>query len=327
MPLQSLSGEDQLYVKNREEAIIAINTSLSTVNKAENLTPFLIKSILLALFLFVFGIYIFRNTERHKRNYLIPIVSAGIVMTLFSFGKKMLTTTDPNFVNSAFIPFIPNVHTSWNSNYFYVESKGIPNHTMMVGISNHGWQQQVPNPQCFIGDNHWSISLNPVIAATPTAIDNVHFTRGAIAIAANGVPIFNYHTNTGVDSYTNGQLDNYGGHCGKGDDYHCHTAPIHLYTLGQTSTNLPCAFALDGFAVYGSVEPNGTPMTTLDAYHGHYGTNGVYHYHGTNTAPYRIGSFVGQVTEDATNQLIPQAAAHPVRNENWGPLAGALITS
>ncbi len=327
VPLQSLSAEDQLYVKNREDAIIAINTSLSTVNKAENVTPFLIKSILIALFLFVFGIYIFRNIESKKRNYLIPIVSAGIIMTLFSFGKKMLTTTDPNFINSAFIPFIPNVHTSWDSNYFYVESKGIPNHTMMVGISNHGWQQQVPNPQCYIGTNHWSIPLNPIIAATPTLIDNVHFTRGAIALAANGVPIFNYHTNTGVDSYLDGQLDTYGGHCGKGDDYHYHTAPIHLYSLGQTTTNLPCAFALDGFAVYGSVEPNGTAMTTLDTNHGHYGTNGVYHYHGTSTAPYMIGSFVGQVTEDATNQLIPQAAAHPVRNENWGPLAGALITS
>lgn len=176
VPLQSLSAEDQSYVKNREDAIIAINTSLSTVNKAENVTPFLIKSILIALFLFVFGIYIFRNIESKKRNYLIPIVSAGIVMTLFSFGKKMLTTTDPNFINSAFIPFIPNVHTSWDSNYFYVESKGIPNHTMMVGISNHGWQQQVPNPQCYIGTNHWSIPLNPIIAATPTLIDNVHFT-------------------------------------------------------------------------------------------------------------------------------------------------------
>jgi hypothetical protein len=40
-----------------------------------------------------------------------------------------------------------------------------------------------------------------------------------------------------------------------------------------------------------------------------------------------IGNFMGQVTEDATYQLIPQAAAHPVRNENWTPLSGALITS
>ena len=68
-------------------------------------------------------------------------------------------------------------------------------------------------------------------------------------------------------------------------------------------------------------------MNTLDANHGHYGTNGVYHYHGTTASPYMIGNMVGQVMEDNTHQLVPQAAAHPVRTENWTPLSGALITS
>jgi len=250
-------------------------------------------------------------------------------MVAYGFAKKeaLLTTTDPAFVNSAFAPFSSTVSTSWDNTYFYVNSKGIPNHTMMVGISSHGWQQQVPIPQCYVGTNAWSIPLNPVIATSPIAIDNVHFTRGAIAIAANGIPIFNYHTNTGVDSFIDGQLDNYGGHCGRGDDYHYHIAPMHLITLGQTTSNLPIAFSLDGFAVYGNLEPNGDPMAALDANHGHYGTNNVYHYHGTATAPYMIANFVGQVTEDATHQLIPQASAHPVRTENWTPLSGASITS
>jgi hypothetical protein len=140
------------------------------------------------------------------------------------------------------------------------------------------------------------------------------------------VPIFNYHTNTGVDSFTDGQLDNYGGHCGRGDDYHYHIAPLHLITLGQASATLPIAFGLDGYAVYGSIEPTGATMTTLDANHGHY-LNGVYHYHGTATAPYMIGNMVGVVTEDANLQIIPQPQGTPIRNENWTPLAGALITS
>jgi hypothetical protein len=67
-------------------------------------------------------------------------------------------------------------------------------------------------------------------------------------------------------------------------------------------------------------------MNTLDANHGHF-YNGEYHYHGTTTAPYMIARFAGVVTEDATNQLIPQAQAHPVRTENWTPLNGALITN
>jgi hypothetical protein len=283
--------------------------------------------LIIVLILLGLSFYFFKATDKKKIKYLLPILFGGVIMTLYSFSKKILTTTDPNFVNAAFLPFVPNIATSWDNTYFYVQSKGIPNHTMMVGISNHGWQQQVPIPQCYIGNNHWSIPLNPVIAESPIPIDNIHFTRGAIAIAANGVPIFNYHTNTGADSYLDGQLDNYGGHCGRGDDYHYHIAPLHLYASGQTTTNLPCAFSFDGFAVYGSVEPDGSPMATLDANNGHYGTNSIYHYHGTSTAPYMIGNFVGQVTEDATHQLIPQAAARPVRNENWTPLNGALITS
>jgi hypothetical protein len=227
-------------------------------------------------------------------------------------------------MDAAFVPFKPNVSTYWNNGYFYVESLGIPTtHQMMVGISNHGWQQQVPIPQCYIGNNAWPIPMNPIMAANPIPVDNVHFTRGAIAIAVNGVPIFNYHTNTGVDSYVDGQLDNFGGHCGMADDYHYHIAPLHLYQY--SSANLPIAYGLDGFPVFGSSEPDGADMQTLDANHGHY-YNGQYHYHGTAEAPYMIGKMVGEVTEDATHQLIPQAASSPVR-PGLTPLNGALITA
>ena len=65
----------------------------------------------------------------------------------------------------------------------------------------------------------------------------------------------------------------------------------------------------------------------LDANHGHYWTNGLYHYHGTATpvAPYMIANMVGQVTEDSTHQIIPQPHAHPVR-PSLTPLNGAVIT-
>ncbi len=325
-PIVTLSQADQHYVLQKQALVKQINT-LSSRNEASNIGGFYLKLCGMVLLLILAGIGLFRFVDRCKFRYVAPVFFMGVLLTFYSFTRKALTTTDPEFINAAFVPFVPNVATSWDNTYFYVDSKGIPDHTMMVGISNHGWQQQVPIPQCYIGNNHWSIPLNPVVANAPIAIDNIHFTRGAIAIAANGVPIFNYHTNTGVDSYLDGQLDNYGGHCGRGDDYHYHIAPLHLYTLGQTTTNLPCAFALDGYAVYGSVEPDGSAMVPLDTNHGHYGSDGVYHYHGTASAPYMIGNFVGQVTEDATYQLIPQAAAHPVRTENWTPLSGSLITS
>ena len=327
-PLAELSGQDLSFVMNKARQIEDLNHDIvSKENSQKSIFNFNLKFGTIALILLLLTVFILRNNASQKVKYLVPILGVVTLFFLYGFTKKIFTTTDPIFVNSAFAPFVSTVATNWDNTYFYVQSKGIPNHTMMVGISNHGWQQQVPVPQCYIGNNHWSIPLNPVLATTPVPVSSSHFLRGAIAIAANGVPIFNYHTNTGVDSFLDGQLDNYGGHCGRADDYHYHTAPMHLYTLGQTTTNLPCAFALDGFAVYGAVEPDGSAMNTLDANHGHNGSNGVYHYHGTATAPYMIGSMVGVVTEDATLQIVPQASAQPVRNGNYTPLNGALITS
>ena len=56
-----------------------------------------------------------------------------------------------------------------------------------------------------------------------------------------------------------------------------------------------------------------------------YGANGVYHYHGTATAPYMVKNFVGTVTQDSTHQLVPQPRAQPVRPAGT-PLKGAVIT-
>ena len=94
---------------------------------------------------------------------------------------------------------------------------------------------------------------------------------------------------------------------------------------------MPIAFALDGFSVYGSKEPNGDNMASLDTCHGHIGTNGVYHYHGTTTYPYVVGAMRGQVSLDPTttapeNQILPQAFASPLRPATT-PLRNATITA
>jgi len=333
-PLSSFSKEDQAYVLKKNEWVQEINNDAlakNSISEQEIQSARNTKLWIITLCMLLLGVAVFTFADRKKLKYIIPMLFVGSLMILYGFVKKksLTTTTNPAFVNSAFAPFKSTVSTSWDNTYFYVNSKGIPNHTMMVGISSTGWQQQIPIPQCYIGSNAWSIPLNPVLATTPVPVSAIHFLKGAIAVAANGVAIFNYHTNTGVDSFLDGQLDNYGGHCGRADDYHYHTAPMHLISLGQTTYNLPIAFGLDGFAVYGSLEPDGSAMATLDGNHGHYGTNGVYHYHGTATAPYMIGNMVGKVTEDANLQIIPQASANSVRGpgEGQNPLKGALITA
>jgi hypothetical protein len=327
-----LNNEDYCLIKNKITRIEHLNHSVQLETKklpknksvSSNLIPLVFFGLMLGSILmsFIFwrsinitGIFAFSAL----------LVASSFTNSTYKLFKGIEKTTSPLQIDSAFIPFKPQVNTFWDNNYFYVESHGIPTtHEMMVGISSHGWQQQVPIPQCYIGANSWPIPLNPQFAVNPIPIDSIHFTRGAIAIAVNGVPIFNYHTNTGVDSYLDGQLDAYGGHCGKADDYHYHIAPLHLYN--HTVSTLPIAYALDGFPIYGNLEPNGASMQSLDVHHGHAWANGSYHYHGTSTAPYMINSFAGQVTEDATHQLIPQAQASPVR-PSLTPLNGALITS
>ena len=330
-PLAAFSPADQAFALKKHAWVTQLNAEFSAAHARPTAVPapvsFTTRFFLLAGLLGLIGWYVLAVADQERRRYVRPIGLALGAMLLFGFTKKVLqaqqTTSDPLVLDAAFTPFKPQVSTYWNTTYFYVQSKGIPTtHPMMAGIT--GWQQQVPIPQCYVGPNAWPIPLNPVVAATPVPVDPSHFSRGAVAVAVNGVAIFNPYTNTGVDAFLDGQLDNFGGHCGMADDYHYHTAPLSLYS--QTLATRPIAYGLDGFAVYGPTEPDGVAMTALDANHGHYyGTAGVYHYHGTAAAPYMIGSMVGQVTEDATHQIIPQAAARPVR-PGQQPLRGAAIT-
>lgn len=331
-PLTAFCKEDQDFTLKKDAHIRKLNNDLQTTQlsisetKKQNTNTLILVGIFAAITVIGYCIQNIVNKKYLAFSYStlgLLFIGSSLAFSIKSY-KSVKSVTSPYFMDSAFTPFKPAINTSWDANYFYVESKGIPNHSMMTGITK--WQQQVPIPQCYTGTNAWSIPLNPTIAASPVPVNQNHFLRGAVAIAANGVPIFNPYTNTGVDALVDGQLDNWGGHSGRADDYHYHIAPLSLYSLGQTPETLPCAFALDGFAVYGSKEPDGSNMTTLDSCHGHYGSNGVYHYHGTVAAPYMIGYMVGSVTEDATLQIIPQAAAKPVR-PSLTPLTGATITA
>jgi len=219
---------------------------------------------------------------------------------------------------AAFMAFAPKVGVRWDSDFVYIESNGMPAHQMMVGIT--AWQQQVPLPQAYQGDNAWRIPLHPVVAKQPASIKN-RFLRGAIALAANGIPIFNPQNNRGEVSQEIGELDQWGGHCGRADDYHYHAAPLHLQSV--VGKGQPIAFALDGYPIYGLTELDGSPLGRLDGLHGHETSIG-YHYHASTKYPYVNGGFHGEVVE-ADGQVDPQPRASPVR-EAGSPLRGAKIT-
>lgn len=187
-------------------------------------------------------------------------------------------------------------HTSffrWHTDddFLYVESDGMPAHKMMVGIT--AWQQQVPLPQDYSGDNAFRIPRHPVLADKPLNVKSALFS-GAIAIAVNGIPIFNPIKNDGkTDTYIAGELDDFGGHCGRSDDYHYHLAPLFLVdTIGREN---PIAYGMDGFPIYGLTEPDGSNPVGLDELNGHKDAKGNYHYHSTKGFPYLNGGLRGRV--------------------------------
>jgi phosphatidylethanolamine-binding protein (PEBP) family uncharacterized protein len=218
----------------------------------------------------------------------------------------------------AFLPFTK-LDLRADGEFLYVGSNGMPEHNMMVGITN--WQQQVPTPHDYFGDNAWRIPLHPVVAKDPASIKD-RFLRGAIALAGNGVPIFNPQNNRGEVAQEIGELDQWGGHCGRGDDYHYHSAPLHLQA--QAGKGMPIAYALDGYPILGLTEPDGSPVGKLDEFNGHEADGGGYHYHASSKYPYVNGGFHGEVVE-VGGQVDPQPRAGGFRGAGT-PLRGAEIT-
>jgi len=220
-----------------------------------------------------------------------------------------------------FDDFASTVTVFASGDYWQVESNGLPAHNMMVGITS--WQQQVPLAMTYKGSNAWQLPRYPALADDPVSAKTALY-RGAIALAVNGVPIFNALNNRGDDAFLVGELDKWGGHCGRADDYHYHIAPLHLSTI--VGKEKPIAYALDGFAIYGTTEPDGSPMKTLDEYNGHVGTDGTYHYHGTTTYPYINGGIRGVIRGVVGDQVDPQPTTKPLRPAG-DPLQGASITN
>ena len=345
--IHDLSIQDQKLAKFKIAQYAQLNDAYLNTNRDTSypLSKFLPLCIIVLLLWIVYSfnkeliqVYILNSKIGSAAFSVFFIFSVLIACSKSTTTNSNNTTTNPivipitvtipktslGFMDSAFAAFKPNISTSWDDTYFYIASSGIPSHNMMIGITN--WQQQVPITQPYNGTNSWSIPLQPVYAITPLST-KPNLMKGAVAVAVNGIAIFNALNNRGEDSYKIGELDNWGGHCGKGDDYHYHAAPMHLSTLNGLK---PIAFAVDGFPVYGSKEPDGASMNALDSCHGHNGTNGQYHYHGTTDYPYVIGALKGKVTIDPNttapeNQVIPQAFTKPVRPAT-SPLSGAAIT-
>jgi hypothetical protein len=154
------------------------------------------------------------------------------------------------------------------------------------------------DPIDFIPHNQVNVDLLPEYPMT-------------IAVAVNGVPIFNPMKNDGrTDTCIAGELDEFGGHCGRADDYHYHIAPLHLVDVVGVAN--PIGYARDGYKLYGLTKADGSDPVGLDEYDGHTGTDGVDHYHSTKTYPYVNGGMRG-VVRVQNDAITPPPRTVPVR--------------
>lgn len=228
---------------------------------------------------------------------------------------------------AAFRAFDDSVDVRWDADWIYVESDGLPAHPMMVGIT--AWNRQVPIPHAYRGDNAFRLPRRPVVADAPIAVPY----DGPVAVAVNGIPIFNPIKQNGrTDTAAAGELDRWGGHAGRGDDYHYHVLPTHL--AESLPASVPIAFALDGHPILGPSDLVGRRPTAprdLDASHGHAHPHPhpdagetwldePYHYHGSfDEPPYIQATFRGKVDLD------DRPVARGVRPFTT-PLRGATVT-
>ncbi len=72
-------------------------------------------------------------------------------------GSSGGTHSDVPVSAQAFQHFADRLNIRWDDDFLYIESNAFPNHRMMVGIT--AWNQQVPLPQPYQGDNAWQIPL------------------------------------------------------------------------------------------------------------------------------------------------------------------------
>jgi phosphatidylethanolamine-binding protein (PEBP) family uncharacterized protein len=320
VPLEKLSHADRAWVRARVEAIRRINHGTDEpISEIPSSDSAGLNPTWLALSILGFAFVAAWIRRGLKSNRWLAIAATLIATANVGILAVAQDRKPKPAIQTHFEPFKDKLKFRSDNKWFFVESDGMPDHRMMVGIT--AWQQQVPIPQKYKGNNAWQIPLFPQLSDKPVSARKQLF-RGAIALAANGVPIFNPIKNDGrTDTFLAGELDEYGGHCGRGDDYHYHIAPIHLEKV--VGKGKPIGYALDGYPLYGFTDAEGKEPKDLDEFNGRM-EKGGYRYYSTKRYPYVNGGLRGVVTVK-DDQIDPQPRAYSPRPA-LTPLRGARIT-
>lgn len=213
--------------------------------------------------------------------------------------------------------FTDRVKVSCEGDYAIVVSDTYPDHELMTGIVATNEQTAVPAMYAA------PIQLTPQLGNTPQTRD------AALGVAVNGVPIYDYtgggemseadlhHHQARHDTILTQQLDNCGGHAGRGDDYHYHTKPTCMIEKMQNAGHdAILGWAFDGFPIYGDNNPDGSKVeeSALDVCNGQVDSTFGYRYHTSEAAPYIIQCLMGKVNSFEKLPRVP-----PLKAAGGGP--------
>ncbi|MBK9038002.1 MAG: YHYH protein [Bdellovibrionales bacterium] len=244
-------------------------------------------------------------------------------MHLSSSKKKISRQCDKikNSIEQA--GFSKNVQVSCDNAQAKLSSNTYPEHELMNGIVNTN--EQVPVPA---GHYTAPIPLEPHFTGKAKTRD------AALAIAVNGVPIYDYtgggemteadlhHHQLHHDTVLTQQLDECGGHAGRGDDYHYHKRPNCMIDSMENSKqdDKIIGWAFDGYPIYDLKNPDGSIIKKgeLDICNGKLDNFFGYRYHTSKDAPYIIQCLMGETPDLRTLPRVP-----PLKSINGeGKMAG-----
>lgn len=224
--------------------------------------------------------------------------------------------------------FDDRVSVSCTESHATIQSDTYPNHLMMTGII--GTNEQVPVP----AEYNAPIILSPMLSDTPLTRD------AALGVAINGVPIYDYtaggemnqedlaHHQARHDTFQTGQLDECGGHAGRGDDYHYHVKPTCMIEqMANAGDDAIIGWAFDGFPIYGNNNPDGSLISDgdLDICNGQLDEKYGYRYHTSENSPYIIQCLMGIVNNfDRLPRVPPLSAADGQGAEPGRPPKGGV---
>ena len=245
---------------------------------------------------------------------IIPDTSAEVATTNGASDH----THDPCQAGSIFEDHDHSVSASCANGTLTVETEtGMPTHDIMRGITS--WILRVPIPFKYVDQTAWVFPLEPVWLENHQAAHS----RGPLAMAVNGVPLYHFDKRPDVDlgdgyvydpifdTVQQGELDHCGGHAGQGEDYHYHTAPVCL--LDEHDLTKPIAISLGGVNIFFGTggtdyygegrynDINNLPDGELTECNGYQLEDGTFVYYTTQAPPYILGCFHEQI--DLSTQI------------------------